>query len=132
MGPTRCRLSFSAHGDVPTTVRAMKQGAEDFLVKHAPKEALFAAVRRALERDARERAERSHRREIQEKLDLLTRREREVLALVVQGKLNKQIAADLGIHERTVKLHRTAVTTKLGVQSVAQLTRLVQDISILP
>jgi FixJ family two-component response regulator len=65
-------------------------------------------------------------------LDTLTTREREVLARVVQGKLNKEIAAELGIHERTVKLHRTAITTKLEVQSVAQLTRLTQEAGILP
>ncbi len=86
---------LSAHGDVPSTVRAMKQGAEDFLVKQAPREELLAAVRRALERDANERAQRAHRRELEERLALLTQREREVLDLVVQGKLNKQIAAEL-------------------------------------
>jgi two-component system response regulator FixJ len=127
-GPDPLPVVFlSAHGDVPSTVRAMKQGAEDFLVKQAPHGELLAAVRRALERDARERAQRARRHDLQERLALLTPREREVLTLVVQGKLNKQIAGELGIHERTVKLHRTAITTKLEVRSVAQLTRLVQD-----
>ncbi|HEX5132705.1 MAG TPA: response regulator [Candidatus Krumholzibacteria bacterium] len=123
---------LSAYGDVPTTVRAMKHGAEDFLTKHASREDLLAAVRRALERDARERADRAHRQSLRGRLASLTQREREVLALVVQGKLNKEIAAELGIHERTVKFHRTAITTKLEVQSVAQLTRLVQEAGILP
>ena len=123
---------LSGHGDIPSTVRAMKQGAEDFLTKHAPKEDLLAAVRRALERDVRERAQRVRRRELRARIETLTPREREVLARVVQGKLNKEIAAELGIHERTVKLHRTAVTTKLDVQSVAQLTRLVQEAGLLP
>lgn len=123
---------LSGHGDIPSTVRAMKQGAEDFLTKHAPKEALLAAVRRALERDARERAHRVRQYELRARVETLTPREREVLARVVQGKLNKEIAAELGIHERTVKLHRTAITTKLDVQSVAQLTLLAQEAGLLP
>jgi FixJ family two-component response regulator len=123
---------LTAHGDIPTSVRAVKRGAEDFLTKRASKEELLAAVKRALERDTRERAERARRRELHTRLGALTSREREVLALVVQGKLNKEIAAQLGIHERTVKLHRTAVTTKLEVQSVAQLTRLAQEAGLLP
>jgi FixJ family two-component response regulator len=118
---------LTGHGDIPTTVRAMRQGAEDFLTKDASKEALLAAVDRALARDTRERAERARRQELRDRLDTLTSREREVLALVVQGKLNKQIGADLGIHERTVKLHRTSMVGKLRVHSVAELTRLVQE-----
>ena len=123
---------LSAHGDVPTTVRAMKQGAEDFLTKRAPKEDLLAAVRRAVERDARERRERVRKHDLYGRFSGLTPREREVLAQVVAGKLNKQIAEALGIHERTVKLHRTSITTKLGVHSVAELTRLVQEAGLLP
>ena len=123
---------LSAHGDVPTTVRAMKQGAEDFLTKRAPKEELLAAVRRALERDTRERRERERKHDLNDRLSGLTHREREVFALVVEGKLNKQIAAALGIHERTVKLHRTSITGKLGVHSVAELTRLAQEAGLLP
>jgi len=110
----------------------MKQGAEDFLTKQAPKEVLLAAVERALERDARERLERTKKKGLLTRLGALTPREREVLGLVVQGKLNKQIADLLGIHERTVKLHRTAITTKLEVHSVAELTRLVQEAGLLP
>jgi FixJ family two-component response regulator len=123
---------LTAHGDIPTSVRAIKQGAEDFLTKRAPREKLLAAVKRALERDARERERRVRLQALRSRLDTLTTREREVLARVVQGKLNKEIAAELGIHERTVKLHRTAITTKLEVQSVAQLTRLTQEAGILP
>ena len=92
--------------------------------KHAPKEHLLEAVTRALARDARDRAERARLRELRARFDTLTARELEVLSHVVRGRLNKQIAADLGVHERTVKRHRTAVTTKLGVQSVAELTQL--------
>lgn len=123
---------LSAFGDVPSTVRAMKQGAEDFLVKDAPKQQLIAAVTRALERDARERLSREHRRDVEDRIAQLTPREREVLSLVVQGRLNKQIAAELGINERTVKFHRTAITTKLDTYSVAELTRLAQEAGLLP
>jgi two-component system, LuxR family, response regulator FixJ len=123
---------LTAHGDIPTSVRAMRRGAEDFLTKRASKEELLAAVKRALDRDLRERAEREHLQDIHRRLEALSAREREVLALVVQGKLNKEIASELGIHERTVKLHRTAITTKLQVQSVAQLTRLAQEAGLLP
>jgi two-component system response regulator FixJ len=107
-------LFLTGHGDIPSTVRAMRGGAVDFLEKRAPKEKLLDAVRRALARDAREREERARQRELRARFDALSQRELEVLSHVVQGRLNKQIAADLGIHERTVKLHRTAITTKLG------------------
>ena len=120
-------LILTGHGDIPTSVRAMRQGAEDFLTKRAPKEALLDAVKRALARDAHERAKRTRVQGLRARFDALTEREREVLQHVLRGQLNKQIAADLGIHERTVKLHRTAITTKLGVPSVAELTRLVQE-----
>ena len=108
----------------------MRDGAEDFLEKCAPKEVLLNAVRRALARDAQERQERARRQQLRARFDALSRRELEVLSHVVQGRLNKQIAADLGIHERTVKLHRTSITTKLGVQSVAELTRLTDDAGV--
>jgi len=120
-------IFLAGHGDIPSTVRAMRDGAEDFLEKRAPKEMLLAAVRRALARDERERAGRSKKREVQALFDLLTEREHEVLTHVLRGALNKQIAAELGICERTVKLHRTSITTKLGVQSVAELARLAQE-----
>jgi len=117
-------IFLSGHGDIPTTVHAMRRGAEDFLTKRAPRAGVLAAVKRALERDARERAARARRDAVHARFAALTPREREVLQHVVQGQLNKQIAYDLGIHERTVKLHRTAFTTKLGVASVAELTKL--------
>jgi len=123
-GHTMPVIFLSGHGDIPSTVQAMRQGAEDFLTKRSPKEDLLASIKRALERDARDRAERARREALQAPFASLTPRELEVLKHVVQGKLNKQIAADLGIHERTVKLHRTAITTKLGVPSTAELTRL--------
>jgi FixJ family two-component response regulator len=117
-------LFLTGHGDIPSSVRAMRGGAVDFLEKRAPREELLDAVKRALARDAREREERARERELGARFDALTERELEVLSQVVLGRLNKQIAANLGIHERTVKLHRTSITTKLGVQSVAELTRL--------
>jgi two-component system response regulator FixJ len=120
-------LFLTGHGDIPSSVRAMRDGAEDFLEKRAPKEQLLGAVQRALARDAREREARARQRELRARFDALTKREVEVLGHVVRGRLNKQIAGDLGIHERTVKLHRTAITTKLGVQSVAELTRLTDE-----
>jgi FixJ family two-component response regulator len=120
-------LFLTGEGDIASTVRAMRNGAEDFLEKRAPKEDLLDAVQRALARDAREREARCRHLALRARLDALTQREREVLGHVVQGRLNKQIAADLGIHERTVKLHRTAITTKLGVRSSAELARFVQQ-----
>jgi FixJ family two-component response regulator len=102
----------------------MRLGAEDFLTKSAPRDELLSAVDRALVRDARDRAERARVREARSRFETLTAREREVLEHVLRGQLNKQIAGDLGIHERTVKLHRTAITNKVGVQSVAELTQL--------
>ena len=122
----------SGHGDVPATARAFKHGAEDFLTKLAPKEALLDAVERALARGAREREKRERLREGRSLWESLTPREREVLAWVLQGRLNKQIAGRLSLNERTVKLHRTNVTRKLGLSSVAEMTRWAQEADLLP
>ena len=121
-------IFLTGEGDIPTSVRAMRHGAEDFLTKRAPGEDLLAAVDRAIGRDARQRAQGDRLRALRARLDTLSPREHEVLQHVVRGRLNKQIAADLGIGERTVKLHRTAITTKLQTRSVAELTRLVQEV----
>jgi FixJ family two-component response regulator len=118
---------LSAQGDIPTTVQAMRQGAEDFLTKLSRKEKLLDAVRRALARGAQERDERVRLQELRRRFDALTPRELEVLEHVVRGRMNKQIADDLKINERTVKLHRTNLTRALQVQSVAELTRLVAE-----
>jgi len=123
-------LFLTGHGDIPSTVRAMRDGAEDFLEKRAPKEKLLEAVKRALARDAAEHEKRWRQRELRARFEALSERELEVLGHVVRGRLNKQIADDLGIGERTVKLHRTAITTKLGVPSVAEMTRLAQEAGI--
>lgn len=120
-------IFLTGYGDIPTTVHAMRQGAEDFLTKRAPKEDLLAAVRRALERNVCEHAAVTRVRELRWRLSALTPRERDVLQHVINGRLNKQIAADLNIGERTVKFHRTAITTKLQVRSAAELARLVHE-----
>jgi FixJ family two-component response regulator len=118
---------LSAQGDIPTTVQAMRRGAEDFLTKLSRKEKLLDAIGRALARGAQERKDRERLRELRGRFDALTPRELEVLEHVVRGKMNKQIADDLKINERTVKLHRTNLTRTLQVQSVAELTRLVGE-----
>jgi FixJ family two-component response regulator len=111
---------LTGRGDIPSSVRAMRQGAVDFLEKHAPEAELVAAVGRALASDAA-------RSGLHSRFANLTDRELEILRHVVRGRMNKQIAADLGIHERTVKLHRSAITTKLGVRSAAELASLARD-----
>ena len=121
---------LTGHGDVPSAVSAMRHGAVDFLDKCAPQQALLTSLERALERDANARAARVKRGQLEQRFAALTLREREVLEHVVHGRMNKQIAAALGIHERTVKLHRNAITTKLGVRSVAELTTLTREIGL--
>ena len=123
-------LFLTGHANIPASVRAMRGGAEDFLVKTAPKGVLLDAIRRAVARDARDRKKRARRREILERIGTLTEREREVYSHVIRGRLNKQIADDLGITERTVKCHRQSITTKLGVPSVAELTRLALEVDV--
>jgi len=122
---------LTGHGDVPSAVCAMRQGAVDFLDKCAPQDALIAAIERALQREAAERGARARQERLSRRFAVLTAREWEVLRQVVNGRMNKQISADLGIHERTVKLHRTAITTKLGVRSVAELTSLAREAGVL-
>ena len=117
-------LFLTGQGDIPTSVMAMRHGAEDFLTKRAPNRELLAAVQRALTRDAQDRAERTRQRELHSRFGRLTPREREVLTHVLRGQLNKQIAADLGIDERSVKRHRTSLMAKLQIQSVAELGQL--------
>ena len=120
-------LFLTGHADTTSTVRAMRGGAEDFLEKTATKELLLDAVRRALARDEQEREARLHRDELRARFAAISAREREVLGHVLRGRLNKQIAGDLGIHERTVKVHRKSIMTKLSVRSVAALAQLSQE-----
>jgi FixJ family two-component response regulator len=112
---------LSAHGDVRKTVRAMRQGAADFLTKPVRREELLAAVRAALDRQKVEESTAGWRRELARRYALLTPREREVLEGVVTGALNKQIAAALGTSERTIKAHRAKIMLKMQVDSVAEL-----------
>jgi FixJ family two-component response regulator len=123
---------LTGHGDIPTSVTAMRRGAEDFLTKTAPRDQLLGAIERALARDALERRTRTHRHELRARIAALTPREREVLGHVLRGERNKQIAADLGIDERSVKRHRTSLMAKLRVTSVTALTRLAVEAGITP
>jgi RNA polymerase sigma factor (sigma-70 family) len=115
---------LTGEGDIPSSVAAMRGGAEDFLVKTAPKEAVIAAIERALARDQRERRARMRRLELEQSCESLTPREREVLQGVLKGLRNKQIAYAMNIDERSVKRHRTNLMKKLGVGSVAQLIQI--------
>jgi RNA polymerase sigma factor (sigma-70 family) len=122
---------LTGHADVPSSVRAMKAGAEDFLTKPAPKDVLLAAVQRALAR-FRATAESDEKiGALRARLAKLTPREREVFGLVVRGKLNKQIAHELGTSERTIKAHRHSIVNKLQAQSVAELVLLAERVGIL-
>ena len=123
-------LFLTGHADTASTVRAMRGGAEDFLEKRAPKEQLLEAVQRALARDARERAERAHQTSVRSRFDAISPREREVLGHVLQGRLNKQIAGDLGTVEKTIKVHRGRIMEKLGVRMVADLVRMAEKVGI--
>ena len=118
---------LTGQGEIPDSVKAMRRGAEDFLTKRVAKEVLIEAVERALKRNAREIHEKEQLRERRSRFEKLSPRELEVLRHVIKGKMNKEIAADLGINERTVKLHRTSLTRKLGVYSTAELTLLTKE-----
>jgi RNA polymerase sigma factor (sigma-70 family) len=123
-GPGLPIVFLSGRGDIPTSVRAMKQGAVDFLTKPVDDEQLVAAVRFAVERDRAAAMERTEAAELRDRLAALTPREREVMQLVVSGMLNKQIAADLGVSEKTIKVHRGRVMEKMQADSLADLVRL--------
>ena len=117
-------IFVTGKGDIPTSVRAMKAGAIDFLTKPVKAEALFDAISRAELRDAEFRKGYSELESINTKMMTLTPREREVLMHVVRGRLNKQIAGDLGTVEKTIKVHRSRVMEKLACRSVADLVRM--------
>jgi len=114
---------LTGQGEIPDSVRALKAGASDFLTKPVERETLLLAVEHALAQDAVRRAERDDLRALQARYDRLTPREREVFAQVVDGKLNKQIAGEIGAAERTVKAHRAQVMEKMQVGSLAELVR---------
>jgi len=119
-------IFLSGHADVPRSVQAMKNGAVEFLTKPVKDEVLLAAVAAAFQKDEDARRARAEVAGIKARLALLTPREHEVMEHVISGKLNKQIAGDLGTAEQTVKVHRGRVMEKLKVQSVAELVRLVE------
>jgi FixJ family two-component response regulator len=119
-------IFLSGTADIPKSVQAMKHGASDFLTKPVNDEELLAAVRVAIEKDRALRRKQAELSETRARLATLTPREREVLECVVAGKLNKQIASDLGTVEQTVKVHRAHVMQKMRVQSVAELVRLIE------
>jgi FixJ family two-component response regulator len=131
-GSERPIIFLTGKGDVSTSVRAMKAGAVDFLTKPVKREALFSAVVRAAKVDALSRQRRDESKSIGDRLATLTHREREVLAYVIAGRLNKQIAASIGTVEKTVKVHRGRMMAKLGIRSVADLVRLADKAGIAP
>lgn len=124
-------IFLTAHGDIPTSVQAIRGGAEDFLTKPVHKGKLLTAVQRALAQDAATFMQDLRRRELQRQFDLLTPREREVLARVVTGKLNKEIARELGAAEGTIKAHRASIMEKFQVHSPVELGRLTQELVML-
>jgi FixJ family two-component response regulator len=129
-GSHRPVIFITGKGDVPTSVRAMKAGAIDFLTKPVSDTDLLGAIARAEEHDTRSRQTRAELASIQAKMTTLTPREREVLTHVVAGRLNKQIAGDLGTVEKTIKVHRSRMMEKMGVRTVADLVRLAEKAGI--
>ena len=123
---------LTGRGDIPTSVRAMKHGAVDFLTKPVDDNDLIAAVDRALDREATDQVRRAQIAELQMRFSTLTSREQEVLGHVIAGRLNKQIAAVLGTTEKTVKVHRARVMEKMQAQSLAELVRLSGTAGISP
>jgi RNA polymerase sigma factor (sigma-70 family) len=123
-------IFITGHGDITMSVRAMKAGAVDFLPKPFNDQDLLEAIQEAIARDQQAREKRTALQDIQRRVVLLTPRERDVLALVVAGLLNKQIAAELGMSEKTVKVHRAQVMQKMQVSSVAQLVLLAEKIGL--
>jgi FixJ family two-component response regulator len=116
-------IFLTGHGDIPMTVEALKAGAVHFLTKPVREDALMNAIRQALESDRKSRSERAGIRRLRACFDLLAPRERQVMRLVVSGRLNKQIAHELGVSERTIKLHRSQVMRKMCAESLADLVK---------
>ena len=124
-------IFITGHGDIPMSVRAMKDGATDFLAKPVHGEDLLAAVEQAIARNTEDRARHQVLRELQSRASTLTPRELEVMALVVRGRLNKQSADELGTVEKTIKAHRARVMEKMKVTSLAELVVAAEKLGIL-
>jgi FixJ family two-component response regulator len=123
-------IFMTGHGDIPMTVRAMKAGAIDFLAKPFRQQEMLDAVATAIERDRKRREDDKMISNVQARVETLTPRERDVLALVAAGLMNKQVAAELGIAEITVKIHRGRVMKKMGTRSLADLVRITETLGI--
>jgi FixJ family two-component response regulator len=123
-------IFMSGHGDIPMTVRAMKGGAVDFLTKPFRDQDMLDAVSTAIERDRKRREAETIVSKLQTRFETLTPREREIFALVSSGLMNKQIAAELGLAEITVKIHRGHITRKMGAKSLAELVRQAEALGI--
>lgn len=123
-------IFMTGHGDIPMTVRAMKAGAVEFLTKPLRRQALLDAIRTAIDRDRAARTERLEGRQLRQRYEQLTAREREVMALVVAGLLNKQIAGELATTERTIKFHRAHIMQKMEAESLAELVRMASQLGI--
>lgn len=123
-------IFITAHGDIPMTVRAMKGGAVEFLTKPFRTHHLLDAIRAAIERDRDTLKQRSEVAQLRNRYDLLTPREREVLAFLVVGLLNKQIAGELVTTERTIKFHRAHIMQKMRAESIADLVRMAQKLGL--
>jgi FixJ family two-component response regulator len=116
-------IFLTGYGDIPMTVHALKAGAVHFLTKPVKEDELMNAIQQALQDDRKTRSERAEIRKLRKRFDLLAPRERQVMQLVVSGRLNKQIAHELGISERTIKLHRGQVMRKMAAESLADLVK---------
>jgi len=125
-------IFITGHGNIPMCAQAMKAGAVDFLPKPFKSRELLKCVEQALDRSAKQRHREATKNEARRLLDLLTPREFEVMQLVITGMLNKQVAGELGVGEKTIKVHRGRVMQKLGVKSVAELLRLVEKAVVPP
>ena len=123
-------IFITGHGDVPMSVRAMKAGALEFLTKPFNNQALLDAVQQAIQRDRERRRHEAELTDLMDRLASLTAREREVLTLVVTGRLNKQTAAELGTSEKTIKVHRHRIMQKMRAQSLVELVHIAEKLGI--